>query len=95
MGRSEKSRHHRSNRSLTSLAIENGTNRSLNDNYHHTDLPISSPIQCSAYFISRLNLNDYTIHTLKQTVDSVVSGPESKGECKDRKDTYRLYINVY
>jgi hypothetical protein len=90
MGRSDKSKRHRSNQSLTSLAIENGTNQYLNDNNHHIDLPLSSPIQCSAYFISRLNLKDYTTHTLKQTVDSVVSGPESKGQYKDRKDNYRF-----
>ena len=77
--------HHRSKRSSSALAT---LNPYLNHHHHHhhhhhhdeTDIPISSSsIQCSAYFISRQNLNDYAVNTLKQTVDRVISGPRSKG----------------
>jgi len=86
MEQSNNSKRHRSKLSSSSVAIHNGTNRYLDNNNHH-QIHMSMPIQpptsssraCSAYFITRRNLNDYTIDTLKQTVDSVVSGPKSKG----------------
>ncbi len=82
---SNHSKHHRSNRSSPALFMHNGTHQQLNNNhnYHQTPIPTPVPllssIQCSAYFISRVDLNNYTLETLKQTVDSVVSGPRSKG----------------
>jgi hypothetical protein len=55
-----------------------------NYSYHYSPITpssssSSSSVQCSAYFISRVDLSNYTIQTLKQTIDSVVSGPKSKG----------------
>lgn len=73
MQRSRSSKHHRSKRSPALMPIQNDTN------YHPADLLPTSPIECSAYFLSRISLNDYAVDTLKQTVDSIVSGPKSKG----------------
>ncbi len=87
MEQSNNFKHKGSNRSSPTLTIQNGTNPYLNNNnnHHHrqthipTPIPPSSSIQCSAYFIARLDLNNYMLHTLQQAVDSVVSGPKPIG----------------
>lgn len=76
--------HHQSKRSPPALTIDDNTDQYSNSNgYHHTSIStpssVLSPIQCAAYFIHRVDLDDYTAYTLKQTVDNVVSGPKSKG----------------
>ncbi len=77
------SRYHRSNQSSPALVMTNGIQQYPNNySYHYSPItpsPSSSSVQCSAYFISRVDLSNYTIQTLKQTIDSVVSGPKSKG----------------
>jgi hypothetical protein len=71
--------HHRSHRSSPALPIHNGTNQYL-DSHNYLQTPVSlSSIQCSAYFIHRVDLDNYTVFTLKQTVDNIVSGRKSKG----------------
>lgn len=73
--------HHRSTRSSTLLS-HNGSSQFSNDNtFHRRSLSPPSPtsMHYSAYFISRIDLDDYTEHTLKQTVDNVVSGNKIKG----------------
>ncbi|CAF2697048.1 unnamed protein product [Rotaria sp. Silwood2] len=76
--------HHRSKGSSPAPIIDAPTNQfSAHNGYHQSSfsnsLPLSSPIQCSAYFIHRLDLDNYMVHTLRQTVDRIVSGPRSKG----------------
>ncbi|CAF1072350.1 unnamed protein product [Adineta steineri] len=74
--------HHRSNRSSSSgLPSHNGNNQFQNDNSFQRSSSPPSPISIhySAYFIDRIDLDDYTEHTLKQTVDNVVSGIKTKG----------------
>lgn len=73
----ERSKRHRSKRS---------------SNHIHYDQEDFS-IQCSAYFLGRIDLNDYAEDTLKDTVDSIVSGPKSKGKHKI-KDIYLFNINI-
>ncbi|UJR15375.1 hypothetical protein I4U23_002323 [Adineta vaga] len=73
--------HHRSTRSATLLS-HNGSSQFSNDNnYHRRSISPPSPISMhySAYFISRVDLDDYTEHTLKQTVDNVVSVNKIRG----------------
>ena len=75
--------HHRSNRSSPAVHNHNGTNQYFDSN-NYLQTPIATPvslssIQCSAYFIHRVDLDNYTVFTLKQTVDSIVSGRKSKG----------------
>lgn len=55
-------------------------------------LPPLSPrlVQCSAYFLSRIDLNNYTIETLQQTIDNVVSGPKSKGKFNVKNDKIHI-----
>ncbi|CAF0909907.1 unnamed protein product [Rotaria sordida] len=78
--------HHRSKRSSPIPINGDNTDQYLYHNgYHQTTiptpipLPLSPMIQCSAYFIHRLDLDNYTVNTLRQTVDRIVSGPKSKG----------------
>lgn len=74
----------------------------LNDSqYFRTPLPVQNSYHrlhastlvnstCSAYFITRVDLNDYTLDTLKQIVDRNVSGPKSKGRTiKQKKEKLR------
>lgn len=44
------------------------SNITVNASYHRTPSPTSN--RCSAYFLQRLDLNDYTVSTLKQIVDT-------------------------
>jgi hypothetical protein len=56
----------------------------LNSNHvsNHTT-PISTPLlpinQSSAYFLDRIDLENYTTQTLKQTVETILSKTKSKG----------------
>lgn len=83
MEQTKHSKHHHSKRSSSAVPVYNFNNQYSDDNYHQSNTSILlspfSPIQCSAYFIGRRNLNDYRVQTLKQIVDNVVSGPKSKG----------------
>jgi len=80
MEQSNNSRYYQSNRSSPELAITNGIHQHLNNHsYHYHHIPLPPLVQCSAYFISRVDLSNYTLQTLKQTIDNVVSGPKSKG----------------
>jgi hypothetical protein len=56
----------------------------LNSNHipnHQT--PIATPLlsinQSSAYFLDRIDLENYTTQTLKQTVENILSKTKSKG----------------
>ncbi|CAF0802291.1 unnamed protein product [Rotaria sp. Silwood1] len=76
--------HHRSKRSSPAPIIDDSNDQYLDRNGYHqtsisTSLPLLSEVQCSAYFIHRLDLDSYAIYTLRQTVDRIVSGPKSKG----------------
>lgn len=77
-------KYHRSNRS--SPALMHPMDISQHTHHHpptnrQDHLPPLSPRStlCSAYFLTRIDLNNYTIQTLQQAVDNVVSGPKSKG----------------
>lgn len=74
------SKYHRANRSSPALPNNNVlSQRPPTHTNRQNPLPPRS-IQCSAYFLSRIDLNDYTIETLQQANDTVVSGPKSKGK---------------
>ncbi len=50
---------------------------------HHYQTPITTPlipsIQSSAYFLDRIDLENYTNQTLQQTVETILSKTKSKG----------------
>lgn len=52
----------------------------MQNSYHQLHLPVPDDLTCSAYFLTRVDLSDYTVDTLKQIVDRHVSGPKSKGK---------------
>ncbi|CAF1617731.1 unnamed protein product [Adineta ricciae] len=75
-------RHHRRSTRSSTLLSHNGSSQFSNDNtFHRRSVSPPSPtsMHYSAYFISRIDLDDYTEHTLKQTVDNVVAGSKIKG----------------
>ena len=54
------------------------SNLTVNASYHRTPSPPSN--RCSAYFLQRLDLNNYTVSTLKQIVDTnIPSDSRAKG----------------
>jgi hypothetical protein len=78
MHQSKSSKHHRS--ASANIVGDQSNPYFNNSSYHQTPNSTLSPsIPCSAYFLHRLDLADYSIYTLEQTVDSVVSGAKSKG----------------
>jgi hypothetical protein len=54
-----------------------------NNNKHHHQTPIPTPTQTltqsSAYFLDRIDLENYTTYTLKQTVENILTKTKSKG----------------
>jgi hypothetical protein len=44
--------------------------------------PLLSINQSSAYFLDRIDLENYTVQTLKQTVENILSKTKSKGNSK-------------
>lgn len=73
----------RSKRATPELVNNESPDPYSNQNGYY-QIPITTPapplpIQCSAYFIHRLDLDNYSVYTLRQTVDRVVTGPKSKG----------------
>jgi hypothetical protein len=58
-------------------------NSNNNNIHHHHQTPVSTPlsalIQSSAYFLDRIDLENYTTHTLKQAVENILSKTKSKG----------------
>ncbi len=67
--------------------ISSYSNHHLNNNSnnyiptHQTQLPapLLSINQTSAYFLDRIDLENYTTQTLKQTVENILSKTKSKG----------------
>ena len=93
------SHRHRSQLSSSALAINVESSPYIRASSSHrtsrskasSSLPSSS--HCSAYFLQRLDLNDYATHTLKQTVDTVVSRTQSKGKSEKSKQS-KAYLRV-
>jgi len=54
-----------------------------NDNNNNNPIPLSTPLlsvnQSSAYFLDRIDLENYATQTLKQTVENILSKTKSKG----------------
>ena len=75
---------YRSNRS-SAFSNHSGNGQFSSETTHHGRVhsPAAAPspaaLQYSAYFINRLDLDNYTEYTLKQTVDGVLSTSKTKG----------------
>ena len=73
---------HRLNNTNTSSSNSNSNTYSTRSNQIAT--PISSNQQSSAYFLDRIDLENYTSQTLKQTVESILSKTKSKGNERNK-----------
>jgi len=75
---------YRPNRS-SGPSTHNGNNQYSNDNGYQqrpvspASPPSTSSIHYSAYFINRLDLENYTEYTLKQTVDNALTAIKTRG----------------
>ncbi len=69
------------NVSYSNHRLNNNISNSNHLHNHQTQMttPLISINQSSAYFLDRIDLENYTTQTLKQTVENILSKTKSKG----------------